>query len=65
MLFHVFDFLAQVDPGIDAQTIAEAAAMIDAAAGWVIAAMAFTGGFLLNSLPWFFSLAAFVTAKGD
>lgn len=65
MLFLAFNFLAEVEPGLDAQTIAEAAAMIDAAAGSVIAALAFTGGFLLNSLPWFLSLAALITAKGE
>jgi hypothetical protein len=65
MLFRAFDFWTQIEPGVDAQTIAEAAAMIDAAAGSIIATLAFSGGFLINSLPWFLSLAAMITAKGD
>jgi hypothetical protein len=51
-------------PDLSAQLI-EASAMIDAAAGTVIAVLAFLGGFLLNSAPWILSIAAILTAPGD
>lgn len=73
MSSHAFDLLAAAAMmvqegeglGLEARTLLEASAMINAAAGSIIATLSFLGGFTLNSLPWFFSILAFVTAKGD
>jgi hypothetical protein len=68
MLYHAYNlFGMMVDEGLslDAQAIVDAASMINAAAGAIIATLSFLGGFTLNSLPWLFSILAFVTVKGD